>query len=102
MPDDIVGNARQLQGERSPILGLLSSMSLCNLRDRHVPRRRRDRVKLGRILMRSPRLLHRREVLSLGVGAVAAGAVSRATAQSSWPDKPVKVLVPFAAGGGTD
>ena len=52
--------------------------------------------------MKSPRLLHRREVLSLGVGAVAAGTVSRASAQSSWPDKPVKVLVPFAAGGGTD
>ena len=52
--------------------------------------------------MKSPRLLHRREVLSLAAGAVAAGTVSRASAQSAWPDKPVKVLVPFAAGGGTD
>jgi tripartite-type tricarboxylate transporter receptor subunit TctC len=52
--------------------------------------------------MKSPRLLHRREFLSVAAGAVAAGRASRASAQSSWPDKPVKVLVPFAAGGGTD
>jgi tripartite-type tricarboxylate transporter receptor subunit TctC len=52
--------------------------------------------------MQLPRLLQRREFLSLAVGALASGATSRTSAQASWPDKPVKVIVPFAAGGGTD
>ena len=52
--------------------------------------------------MQMPRLLQRREFLSIAVGAMACGATSRASAQASWPDKPVKVIVPFAAGGGTD
>jgi tripartite-type tricarboxylate transporter receptor subunit TctC len=52
--------------------------------------------------MKSPRLLGRREFLSIAAGAVASGAASRASAQSTWPDKPVRVIVPFAAGGGTD
>jgi tripartite-type tricarboxylate transporter receptor subunit TctC len=47
--------------------------------------------------------MHRREFLSVAVGAMASGLVGRASAQqSSWPDKPVKIIVPFAAGGGTD
>jgi len=46
--------------------------------------------------------LRRRDFLSLAAGAVAAGVASRTSAQSVWPDKPVKVIVPFAAGGGTD
>jgi len=53
--------------------------------------------------MKSTRSLRRREFLSLAAGAVAAaGTASRAWAQPAWPDKPVKVIVPFAAGGGTD
>ena len=52
--------------------------------------------------MKLPRLLRRREFLSMAVGAAAAGASRRTSAQSSWPDKPIKVIVPFAAGGGTD
>ena len=52
--------------------------------------------------MQLPRFLQRREFLSLAVGALASGATSRTSAQASWPDKPVKVIVPFAAGGGTD
>ncbi len=52
--------------------------------------------------MKSTRLLRRRDFLSLAAGAVAAGAASRVSAQPAWPDKPVKVIVPFAAGGGTD
>ncbi len=52
--------------------------------------------------MQMPRLLQRREFLSIAVGAMACGATSRTSAQASWPDKPVKVIVPFAAGGGTD
>jgi tripartite-type tricarboxylate transporter receptor subunit TctC len=52
--------------------------------------------------MQVPRSLRRREFLSLALGAVAAAAPGRTSAQASWPDKPVKVIVPFAAGGGTD
>src|SRR5688572_27288679 len=52
--------------------------------------------------MQSPRSLRRRDFLSLAAGAAAAGVASRSSAQSAWPDKPVKVIVPFAAGGGTD
>jgi tripartite-type tricarboxylate transporter receptor subunit TctC len=52
--------------------------------------------------MKSSRLFRRREFLSIAAGALASGAASRTSAQSSWPDKPVKVIVPFAAGGGTD
>ena len=52
--------------------------------------------------MQLPRLLQRREFLSLAGCALASGATSQTSAQASWPDKPVKVIVPFAAGGGTD
>ena len=52
--------------------------------------------------MNFSRSLHRRDFLSLATGAMAASVASRTSAQSVWPDKPVKVIVPFAAGGGTD
>jgi tripartite-type tricarboxylate transporter receptor subunit TctC len=52
--------------------------------------------------MNFSRSLRRRDFLSLATGAVAASVASRTSAQSVWPDKPVKVIVPFAAGGGTD
>lgn len=45
--------------------------------------------------------MRRREFLTLAAGSLVAGLPARAKAQS-WPDKPVKILVPFAAGGGTD
>ncbi len=45
--------------------------------------------------------MQRREFLGLGAGALVAASSQRASA-ASWPDKPVKVIVPFAAGGGTD
>lgn len=48
--------------------------------------------------------MRRRKFLQLGAStAVTAGLPLRATAQvQTWPDKPVKIIVPFAAGGGTD
>lgn len=51
--------------------------------------------------MHSPRLT-RREVLRAAAAAGAAGALPLAYAQSSWPAKPVMMIVPFPAGGGTD
>ncbi|MGE5511084.1 MAG: Bug family tripartite tricarboxylate transporter substrate binding protein [Bacteroidota bacterium] len=47
--------------------------------------------------------MHRRKFLSLTAGSMAAGLSSRAFGQAKgWPDKPVRLIVPFAAGGATD
>ena len=46
-------------------------------------------------------LIARRRALQLGA-AWAAGAATGAFAQPSWPVKPVTLIVPFPAGGGTD
>ncbi len=49
--------------------------------------------------------LQRRGALRLGVAAAASGALGlqhSAHAQSAWPSKPVTMVVPFPAGGGTD
>ena len=50
-----------------------------------------------------PSISSRRALLRMG-SALAAGAVlaSPAWAQSSWPNKPIKVIVPYTAGGFTD
>jgi len=42
-----------------------------------------------------------RMVLSL-VSLLAAAAVSISSAQAEWPDRPIRLIVPFAAGGGSD
>ncbi len=36
------------------------------------------------------------------VGVTAAGCAALAQPTASWPDRPVKIIVNFAAGGGTD
>lgn len=47
--------------------------------------------------------MKRRKFLSISAGALAGGWAMRGTARAqAWPDRPVKVIVPFAAGGGTD
>jgi len=48
--------------------------------------------------------MHRRDFVKLGAGAIAGSLAAPAIlrAQASWPDKPVRIIVPFAAGGGTD
>lgn len=47
--------------------------------------------------------MRRREFLALAGASVAAGFSTRASAQAqSWPDKPVKLILPYAPGGATD
>src|SRR5436309_3899757 len=48
-------------------------------------------------------MLKRRDLLQLGMGGVAAALVSgRAGAQPGYPDRPIKLVVPRAAGGVVD
>lgn len=48
------------------------------------------------------REFHRRDVLRVAAAAGAAVLCGTARAQSTWPAKPVTLVVPFPAGGGTD
>ncbi|MEO3471857.1 tripartite tricarboxylate transporter substrate-binding protein [Roseomonas sp. CAU 1739] len=44
-------------------------------------------------------MLSRRQALAAGAAVLAAG---QARAQAGWPDRPIRVMVPFAAGGNAD
>ena len=48
------------------------------------------------------RMRRRSVVAGLAVGAVVGLRTTRARAQTSWPDHPVRVIVPYAPGAGTD
>ncbi len=46
--------------------------------------------------------MRRRDFIRLASSAAAIASPAIARAQAVWPDKPVRIIVPFAAGGGTD
>src|SRR6059058_3257554 len=46
--------------------------------------------------------MRRRKFLGLAGATLAAGFSTRASSDASWPDKPVKLILPYAPGGATD
>ena len=46
--------------------------------------------------------LTRRSMIAVGAGALAAPALNLAYGQSAYPNKPVRIVVPYPAGGQTD
>lgn len=46
--------------------------------------------------------MERRDFMAGGIGALLAGGLPAALAQSSWPDRPIRALQGFAAGGNAD
>jgi tripartite-type tricarboxylate transporter receptor subunit TctC len=63
---------------------------------------RQHQGRLG-VVAREPIMsLSRRRVLHLAAGAVAVPAVTRIASAQSYPTRPITMIVPFPAGGGTD
>ena len=52
--------------------------------------------------MKNPASLSRRQALVLGAGALAGASAAPAALANAWPERPVRIVVPFAAGAGTD
>src|SRR5438046_2091455 len=46
--------------------------------------------------------MRRRKFLGLAGATLAAAFSTRASSEASWPDRPVKLILPYAPGGGTD
>jgi tripartite-type tricarboxylate transporter receptor subunit TctC len=69
-----------------------------SLRQSAKPRRHVARVHERRLITQHPR----RRILSLAAGAAALPAVSRIAWAQAYPTRPITMIVPFPAGGGSD
>ena len=68
--------------------------------DYHIVKVAKLEIALGVELTRNS--MNRREMVALGLASLSSTALSPALAQSRYPERPIRLVVPFSAGGVVD